>query len=735
MNTPEGINRRAAILLLTTTGTVFALPSPTAAEPTRELYISDAKEVFEGDPVSTSLDAQGHISAGPLLRELVGRSDQAVLTMKPGPRGTLLVGTAKGKLLRIDAEGKSRVIAQRAGKAITAIARTRAGVYYATGPDGEIRFVNTAGKDRPFFQPAAKYIWDMVPDGKNLLVATGLPGRLMRVAPGGRSTVIFDPKEEHLRVLLREKRSSVLVGGGQKGVVYRIKDKTPFGLFDSSMEEITAFCRDPKTGDIYAAAVSETKKGNLLPDTFIGPVKKEEKDEDSSPIKSSEVVRISPSGQVQRIWTSNREGALALVFDQKTRRVFIATGSSRKNRARVYAVDTGDRDRVLLAARLEDPLATALLPAPDGGGLVTGAAPSGRVVRIGPGYLPKSTYLSVEQDLGRPSRIGRLWYRAEIPPKAEVAVSIRTGNTAEPDATWSAWSTPVEDAEGGPADVPWGRYAQLRAELTAGANGRSPRVTSMHASVIRMNVAPEVVEVFLLRRGVYMKTIPSESLKERTVTLSESALKDLRRPRAKPKGGARVRQGEEDGMMTAAWRATDKNRDRLLYTVELSALDDPKGGWRTVAEDLEVPYYSFDSRTYPDGRYQFRVTASDRPANPPSEALTDRYASEEFVIDNGAPELSALSASTPRPGQVRVRAHAEDAVSPVVRAEVSVDGGPWLMLPARDGLLDAKSEDLEVTVEPGARAPARGNAPRYVLQVRIEDRAGNEATASASVSR
>lgn len=709
-------------------------PSLLRAEPTRELYISDAEEVFQGDPVSTSLDAQGRISAGPVLTELAPRSDHAVLAMDAGPRGTLYVGTAQGGLIRIDARGKSQVVAKTDGKAVTAVARSRAGIYYATGPDGEVRLLDSKGKDRPVFQPGTKYVWDLLPDGKGVLIATGVPGRIVRVAPNGGSTNVLEPEEEHVRTLFRETSSSFLAGGGEKGVVYRIRGNSPFGLYDSSMDEVTAFARDPRTGDIYAAIVSETKKGSLLPDTFIGPVKDESTEDKSSPIKSSEVVRISRNGQTLKVWTSNREGALALVFDDTTQRLFIATGSSRKNRARIYAIDTADRDRVQLTARLEDPLATALLRAPAGRGLIAGAAPSGRVVRIGPDFARESTYLSVEQDLGHPSRIGRLWFDASIPPRGTVGISIRTGNTAEPDLTWSAWSKPVTDSDGGPVDVPRGRYAQLRAQLVTGAKGESPLVRSMHASVIRMNVAPEVVEVFLLRRGVYMKTIPSESQKERTVTLSDNTLKDLRRPRRASSGGPRVRQGEQHGMMTVAWRATDANRDRLLYSVEMTPVDGPKNRWRTVAEELEVPYHSFDSRAYPDGRYRFRVTASDRPSNPPAESLTDRYYSEAFVIDNSAPKLSDLQASTSRRGTVRVVARAEDSVSPVVRAELSVDGGPWLMLPARDGLLDAKAEELEVTVQPAStRRPRPTDAGEHVLQVRIEDSAGNETTASASV--
>lgn len=107
-------------------------PSIARAEPTRELYIGEPDEVFQGDPVSTSLDAQGRISAGPTLVERSiqsDRSDLAVLAMEPAPDGTLYVGTARGGLVRIDKAGKRTVVAKTEGKAVTAIASTPAGIY------------------------------------------------------------------------------------------------------------------------------------------------------------------------------------------------------------------------------------------------------------------------------------------------------------------------------------------------------------------------------------------------------------------------------------------------------------------------------------------------------------------------------------------------------------------------------------------------------------------------------
>ncbi|MCA9555832.1 MAG: hypothetical protein KC933_37730, partial [Myxococcales bacterium] len=571
----------------------------------------------------------------------------------------------------------------------------------------------------------------LLPDADGLLVATGAPGRVLKVSAQGRSEVLFDPGETHLRAMIRHPKRGLVVGGGQKGIVYQVEGKGAFALYDSDLEEVTAFAVDPGTGDLYAAVVSASSKGALQPSTWIGPVKGDAKDDDTSPIKSSEVVRIRLNGHVEKVWTSKREGAMALAFDAKARRLYVATGTGPKGRARIYAVDAAARDRVALFARLEPPMATTLVPTA-GGALLVGTAPEGQVMQVGPGLVSKSVYLSVEQDLERISDLGRLWYDADVPPGAKVALSLRTGNTKTPDDTWSGWSAAVLDGAGGPILARRGRYAQFKAELSASPKGQAPVLKSMHASIQRMNVPPEVKEVYLLRRGVYMAALPDEGEKERTVSLSASLLKDLRKPAGRDADRTRVRQGEEPGMMTVAWTADDANHDDLLFRVELSALDGPAAndGWREVANDLDHPFHSFDSRALPDGRYQFRVTASDRPSNPPDQALVDAFMSEPFTVDNAPPVIRSVTA-TPVAAGVQVTAEAKDAVSALASAEVSLDGGPWLMLPAQDGLTDAPEEVFTVVLAkvdgPGSAKLDKGP---HTIRVRVKDEPGNEAAAS-----
>jgi hypothetical protein len=64
---------------------------------------------------------------------------------------------------------------------------------------------------------------------------------------------------------------------------------------------------------------------------------------------------------------------------------------------------------------------------------------------------------------------GRLTYRADVPAGCALRISVRTGSTDQPDATWSAW-TPV--AQGGRVDAS-SRYVQYRVEIQT-VLGRAP---------------------------------------------------------------------------------------------------------------------------------------------------------------------------------------------------------------------------------------------------------------------
>jgi hypothetical protein len=703
----------------------IALSSALAgAEPTRELYIEGRKEVFEGDPISTRLTAHAEILVGLQQRGVVDGLDAAVTAVTRGGDGVLYVGTAGKGLLRVP-QGANEAEAVTDEGIVTALAPIAGGVLFTTADDGQVRRVRR-GEVEAFVLVEARYVWGLAVEGDRAWAVTGEPGTLVELREG-EATVRFEADEAHLRSVATND-GALLFGGGEKGIVYRWERGEVRALYDSAFDETTSLAWDRESGDVFAGFASAEEKASLPAFKWIGAVGGESDGDDDSPFRGSELVRIDERGRVDVLWRAQGEGLMDLAVGDMG--VIFSTGGGAEARGRIYRAVLDAQDRLELVARVDDPLVPAFTQLEDGS-VVAGTGGSGRLVRFGPRPASSGEYRSTEQDFQRVGRIGRLWFDAEIPKDGRVALSIRTGNTSEVDATWSDWSEPVSDPRGGAIDVPAARYAQFRLELKAGARGASPVVRSMHGSVVRLNDPPQVHEIFPLQRDIALEPLPTDTDQDKTLTLSSSVLDKLRSPSSNGEDRVRVRQNFRPGHRTIAWHASDTNGDELMYAVEIG--DGEGRAWTEVARGLSTPFWSFDSRAYPDGRYAFRISASDRPSNHPRDALTTRSESPPVLIDNTAPVLSGVSARVDGAGRITVTARVKDATSPVVEAHVAVDGGPWLMMPAADGLVDAREETLQVELAPDEMGPTGPEQALRAVSVRVRDDAGNEATRSVSL--
>ena len=168
------------------------------------------------------------------------------------------------------------------------------------------------------------------------------------------------------------------------------------------------------------------------------------------------------------------------------------------------------------------------------------------------------------------------------------------------------------------------------------------------------------------------------------------------------------------GYIGARWSASDPNGDAMVYTVEIRGTGETE--WKLLKDKVAEKYLSWDSTAFPDGEYRVRVTASDAPGNPPSEALTSQMVGSPFWIDNTPPKITGLSA-TRAGGKLQVKWHAADALNQLVKAEYSVDGSDWMVAAPVTRLSDALELDYELTLEAGAG--------EHTVAVRVEDDYGN----------
>jgi hypothetical protein len=177
--------------------------------------------------------------------------------------------------------------------------------------------------------------------------------------------------------------------------------------------------------------------------------------------------------------------------------------------------------------------------------------------------------------------------------------------------------------------------------------------------------------------------------------------------------------------ITARWAAHDDNGDDLTFSLYLRG--DGEHVWRLLKDNVTDKAYSFDQTLIPDGGYQMKVVASDAPSHTPADALMGEKISDRFEVDTTPPVIAALKAAedTPcakPPCAAQVTFEAEDAMSAVVKAEYSLDAGPWQYVEPVGALSDSRREHYDFRIPASA---FDGKAGEHLLAVRVYDRHDN----------
>jgi hypothetical protein len=705
----------------------------------------DYADFEKGAAKNLSLRSDGLLSLAPSSRELFDASGAYLWALAQDSKGNLYAGGGTdARLYRIPPQGKARMMADLDALEIHAIAvDSKDRVYAATSPDGKVYRIADSAKPEVFYDPRAKYIWGLAFDSQgNLFVATGDHGEIHRVTPDGIGKVFFQTGETHVRSMTVDGSGNLIVGTDPGGLILRVSPAGEgFVLYQMPKREVTAVAVS-RDGSIYAAGVGNRQAGaaaptpqtpsaapppstpappvvNPLTGAPAAPVAVRPVTPPAAPVAApaggSEVVRIAPDGSPSRVWSNAQDVAYALGFDGAWR-VIVGAG----NKGNLYRIESPTLYTVLLT--LPATQVTALQAGHDGR-LYAATGNAGKVFEIGPGMEREGTLESDVFDAAMYSLWGRLSFEANL-HGGQVALATRTGNLDSPQANWSPWSAPITDPKGGRIASPAARFVQWKATLTAAASGDSPELESVDVAYLPRNVEPRIDQIEFTPPN-YKFPAPAAPPIQPRQALNLPALG------APPPRGAPVAQAESTPAMQAAkgyvgarWAATDPNGDSLIYTVEIRGANETE--WKPLKDKLTEKYLSWDSTAFPDGEYRLRVTASDAPSNPPSEALTGRMESDPFIIDNTPPKITALTAAR-NGGKLEVRWHAADALNNISQAEYSLDGGDWTVAAPVTKLSD--SPELDYVLSLGA------TAGEHTIAVRVKDDYDNEAVEKALVKR
>jgi hypothetical protein len=718
------------------------------------LWTQSRMEEFEkGTPQGVAITSDGHLRTGPGLSEVATTPSTYVWSVAVDKTGTAYVGTASpAAVLRIGADGKAFTLFETKDVSVQVVRIGPDGALYAaTLPSGKVYRLKadaTAKQDEAsaevVFDMAAldestaqnktdkksHYIWEMTFDAAGrLYIATGGPGAIYRVDAGRKDQkpeVFFKSDEAHIRSLAWDGQGNLIAGTDGTGLVYRINSQGKgYVLFEAPRREITSVAV-AANGTIYAACVGE-KGHNPLPPlpvqgiagitiTVVQPGSMQAANASTTVPEGSEIYALKEGQAPRKLWSGKDEIVYALAA--RSNGLLALTG----NRGRVFRIadDGGYADIAHLEAQQGLSLAVAAGAKGEPESLLIGTGNTGKLVILK--NIDKHEYASEVLDAGALARFGRV----EVEPgSGGFELLTRTGNVEQPVRGWTDWQ-PLKD--GGVASAA-GRFLQWKAVLHA--NGT---LGSVGVNYLPVNAAPVVDEVVVVA-GARWSPMNNQG-QPPTVNIvfpssSQGAGNTFENSAAAPLQAAKDR-----GAVTVRWAAHDDNGDTLTYSLFLRG--DGETVWRLVKDKISEKAYSFDAALIPDGGYQIKVVASDAPSHTPDEALSSGKVSERFEVDTTPPVISAFKAVGEAadcegghcPRKFRVSFDADDASSPITRAEYSLDAGPWQYIEPVGGLSDSRREHYELRISLDV---VLGKISEHLITVRVYDRFDNVGAAKTVI--
>ena len=659
-------------------GLVFATSASVAAVTTRSFVLDSADAFFKGELEGAAVHSDGSVRAGAATERTV--LDNVPVAYSVAQRGsTTFIGTGtNGVVYRFNGKD-AKAFANTGELLVSSLAFGGDGALYAgTLPNGRIyRIDPKSGTLKRFSTPkGAKHIWALHHDKKRgrLIAGTGPEGKVFAIDPIGRAKELYGAEASHIMALTGDDRGTIYAGTSDDALVLRILPNNRVeAVHDFPGNEVTAI--DYHDGRLAVAA----NKFKTAP---------------GSQFKPSTTPRAGPPRPATRprpgsgeVWRVDAEGRAELLVGRKDTHftaiqwgrdgAIYAAGGHEGRILRIEAdasygiwVDVEERQVLALDLRATNP------------SFVTGDGAA--IYRVITGTRRDAAWTSKALDAGFTSKWGRLTWRG----RGRFVFQTRSGNTQEPGAAWSPWSKDLKRP--GPISSPPGRFVQVRAKL--------PKDDS---AVLR------AVELFYLPRN------------------QRARVSNIQGNRPPPERGEAPRQPPlPTTLLNLAWKVDNPDRDPLRYRIAYR--QEKQSAWRDMfGEDtvLTEAKYTWDTDSIPDGYYVVRVEASDERSNPNALVLRSSAISEPIRIDNHPPRIEQLKA-----GKGRLRGRAVDALGPIARIQIAIDGGTWLDVFPKDSLLDSRSEGFDTAL-------GDLSSGSHIVAVRVFDASGNQANREITVRK
>jgi hypothetical protein len=408
-------------------------------------------------------------------------------------------------------------------------------------------------------------------------------------------------------------------------------------------------------------------------------------------VEKSAIYKIHPDNTVETLFSSKEEN----VYDVLTLAdgILFCTDVS----GRIYRL-SADR-KLTLIEQTNDAEVTRLFRR--GTSILAATGTGGRVYRLDDARAAAGSYESPVYDAGGVARWGRVGWQGS----GAAVIRTRSGNSLRPDRTWSDWSAPLTVAAGSAVPSLNARFIQWKAELPTGAT-----VESVSVAYLPQNNPPLVRSITVLSTVQPAAQAAKSASSGAAYTLTVTDTGDAG-PASSTGTPTQTLSRAASQQIVLSWQADDPDGDKLVYSLYFRG--DGEREWKLLRDNLHENSFTIDGDGLADGRYLFRVVASDREVNAGASALEHELVSSPVLIDNSPPVVTIKAVTA-----AGLDFEAIDATSPLRRCEYAIDGGPWIPLGPVDGILDSRAARFHIDL-------SKRPAGEHLLVLRAFDSGNN----------
>jgi len=664
-----------------------------------------------GELKSTSLTSDGKLFPAPACQKIGTTDEGLVWRIISRPDGALYFSTGTdGKIFVLEKNKKAELYCDLEEIAAFALALDTKGILYAgASPGGKIYRI--AQKDKPelFFDTKQEYVWDLLFDAEgNLFAATGIEGKLFKIKPDSTGEIYFECPDKNIMdimTLSRIKDSSIFMATQDKGRIYKVYEKgRAFVLYDSGSDEVRALSEGDE-GFFYAAVnmaktitpqptVPEQKKETDSSDDEMsetpGKPQKEQPTRLALPLvvgKKSGIIKLDISGYVWPVLDAPESPIHCLIYDATSKCPIAGIGEKGK----LYRAEEFNKFTAIMAT--DEKYILSLLQTDKG--LYYGTGEAASVYSLNWKDLSHGEYISSAQDAGTAVNWGMLRIEGQFPYGTYVKFSTRTGNTTDPDKSWSDWTKDEPLNTQAMIMSPVARFLQYKLLLSGRDENTYPVIQQVDAYYIPPNRAPvfEQIEISREEKPAPMpvpRPVPKEKIEGKPESKQSPSSSDS-------SVTIDIKANSNPQKVKINWKVSDPEGDQMRYTLYYKGEDEEV--WKKIEDKLDKNTYDFSTAPLPDGRYRIKVVATDLPSNPKTAAMESEYVSEIFIVDNTPPQfVEELTYDRREKNSIVVHATVEDKLSIISSAQYSVNAGDWFNVLPVDGIFDSERETFSFSL-------------------------------------